>query len=119
MTFEKKTKHLEKGPIYKVQGKTIKLEKTLLYSGVYFDKNLSFIPHLAQKLQEVIKATQNPYKFSSILRRISPHFFKFWYSAILQRCLTYACAVYFMRMSSQHYCRHLLSAQKSALLLMS
>lgn len=65
ITFGKPT-HLdpERGPIYKIQDKTIKAENTLTYLGVVIDIHLSFLPHIVQKRNEINIITQNLYKFS-------------------------------------------------------
>lgn len=72
-----------------------------------------------QKRQEVMKATQNLYKFSLISGRLQAHFFKTWYCVILQRRFTYACAGWYPRISYQHVRRPLFLTQRNELLLMS
>lgn len=59
------------------------------------------------------------YKFSSLSGRLPVHFFKIWYTAILQRQLAYACGVWFPHITQSHGVCHLLAAQKKALLLIS
>ena len=83
------------------------------------DKSLSFLPHLKQKRLEVQSIVQSLYKFTSLSGRLPPSFIKIWYSSILQRKLAYACSVWYPRMWSSHGSRHLLSAQRSAMLLMT
>ena len=89
------------------------------YVEVKLNKQISFLSHLRIKRQEIQKITQNLHKFSSVLGRLQLHIFKICYNSVRQRKLAYAYAIWLPHMWWSHGCHHLLSVQKSALLLMS
>ena len=114
-----KTKQVSRPPIFKIYNENIKDSKLIKYLGVTIDRSLSFLPHVKQKRLDSQAIIQNLYKFTSLSGRLPPHFLKIWYKSILQRKLAYACSVWFPRMWSYHGTRHLLSAQRAAMLLMT
>lgn len=118
LTFGK-THALKRDPIFKLNNVNIKSKTSITYLGIQIDQQLNFLNHLKIKRQQINKITQNLYKYSSISGRLPSHFFKIWYTAILQRQLAYGCPVWFPRMWKSHGIRHLQSAQRSALLLMT
>ena len=118
LTFGK-TKQITRPPIFKIANENIKDTKLLKYLGVTIDRSLSFLPHIKNKRLDSQFIIQNLYKFISISGRLPPQFLKIWYITILQRKLAYACSIWFPHMWPSHGKRHLLSAQRAAMLLMT
>lgn len=114
-----KPKILKRDPIFKLNNQSIPNTRVLKYLGIFINTTLSFLPHLREKRQQILKLIQNLYRFSSIQGGIPREIFKIWYKTILERQIAYAVGTWYRFMWPSHGKKLLLSIQRSALLLIT
>ncbi|GBL87593.1 hypothetical protein AVEN_165196-1 [Araneus ventricosus] len=81
-------------PSFKLNGRSVKITKTLKYLGLIFDNKLSWNPHIFGLYRKAYNLCSN---FNGLIASnwsVSPSLLKFWYLTVVEKALLYGAVVW-------------------------
>lgn len=65
LNIRRESKYLRRPPTLRIIGHSIRTNNSIIYLGITIDSTLSFLPHLNNKREELLKISQNLMKFAT------------------------------------------------------